>query len=580
MNQEIKQCQNCKNEFVIEPDDFLFYEKIKVPPPTWCYLCRFQRRTTYRNQINLYSVKCGLCGKQTLTMYAPGSIFPVYCQDCWWSDKWDPLSYGKEYDFSKPFFVQYRELLEGTPRLALSNSKSINSEYCNYTSNNKNCYLCFSTGGSEDCLYTGPNCIGNKSCINVAMTGNSEQCHSVVDCGKCYGLYYAQNSENCLNSAFLFDCRGCTDCLGCVNLRNKKYHIFNQPYTKEEYKKKLKEYNFGSYKNLVAFQKEFESSLRSQIHRFMQSINSVNVSGDSIINSKNCQWCFSVNECQDCKYSYTISNAKNCYDSNGIYPTAELSYEGYSIVYSSRVKFSVASIENCLDVEYTDSCASVEHLFGCISLKKAKYCILNKQCTNEEYEVLLSRIKQQMQEIPYVDKKGRVYKYGEFFPPEFSPFGYNDTLAQEFFPKTINEVKEQGWRWQDPVERDLHITIKTEEVPDDISNTDDSILQATIECAHKKQCNEACTGAFKIVEAELAFHRSHKLALPRICVKCRAFERVRRRNPLRLWHRNCMCDGEGHSHGTEKCPNEFETSYAPDRPEIIYCEQCYNSEIV
>ncbi|KKT07962.1 MAG: hypothetical protein UV85_C0003G0087 [Candidatus Nomurabacteria bacterium GW2011_GWB1_43_19] len=33
MKQEIKTCQNCKKDFMIEPEDFNFYEKIKVPPP-------------------------------------------------------------------------------------------------------------------------------------------------------------------------------------------------------------------------------------------------------------------------------------------------------------------------------------------------------------------------------------------------------------------------------------------------------------------------------------------------------------------------------------------------------------------
>ncbi len=40
-----------------------------------------------------------------------------------------------------------------------------------------------------------------------------------------------------------------------------------------------------------------------------------------------------------------------------------------------------------------------------------------------------------------------------------------------------------------------------------------------------------------------------------------------------------MNTGE-HHHGKGRCPNEFETSYAPDRPEIVYCESCYQSEVV
>src|SRR3989344_8139054 len=332
MNQETKKCQNCKQDFVIEPEDFQFYEKMKVPAPTWCYNCRFQRRGAFRNQMNLYSVKCGLCEKPTLAMYPPNSPFPVYCQSCWWSDNWDPLTYGKDYDFSRPFFVQYHELLERTPRLALSNKNAVNSEYCNYTVNNKNCYLCFSTGHSEDCLYCGPNMTKNKSCINCAMLYNSEQCYSSVDCDKCYATHYGQNSENCLNSAFLFNCRNVQDCLGCVNLRNKKYCIFNEQFTKEEYEEKLKDYNLGSHKNLLKFQEQFQVFLRSQMHRFMQSINSMDVSGDNILNSKNCKMCFSTNNSENCKYSYVINGAHDCYDVSGVYPMAELSYDSFSIV--------------------------------------------------------------------------------------------------------------------------------------------------------------------------------------------------------------------------------------------------------
>ena len=50
------------------------------------------------------------------------------------------------------------------------------------------------------------------------------------------------------------------------------------------------------------------------------------------------------------------------------------------------------------------------------------------------------------------------------------------------------------------------------------------------------------------------------------------------RNPMKLWHRTCMCD-KNHLNHTGKCTNEFETSYSPDRPEIIYCEQCYQQEV-
>jgi len=68
------------------------------------------------------------------------------------------------------------------------------------------------------------------------------------------------------------------------------------------------------------------------------------------------------------------------------------------------------------------------------------------------------------------------------------------------------------------------------------------------------------------------------LPLPRLCPNCRHYQRLAQRNPLKLWHRQCMCKKENHEHNG-KCEVEFETSYAPERPEIIYCERCYQQEV-
>ncbi|MCX6723092.1 MAG: hypothetical protein NT094_03415 [Candidatus Staskawiczbacteria bacterium] len=112
MESQIKQCQNCKQDFIIEPDDFTFYEKIKVSAPTFCSECRLQRRLTFRNERNLYHHKCGLCDKSIVSMYSSDKPFPVYCHDCWWSDKWSPFSYGRDYDWNKSFFEQFKELYD------------------------------------------------------------------------------------------------------------------------------------------------------------------------------------------------------------------------------------------------------------------------------------------------------------------------------------------------------------------------------------------------------------------------------------------------------------------------------------
>jgi len=76
---EKKQCQNCQKDFVIEPDDFLFYEKIKVPPPTFCPECRLQRKMTFRNENNLHKRKCKLCNNNIISIYSNDNEDIIYC---------------------------------------------------------------------------------------------------------------------------------------------------------------------------------------------------------------------------------------------------------------------------------------------------------------------------------------------------------------------------------------------------------------------------------------------------------------------------------------------------------------------
>ena len=106
----------------------------------------------------------------------------------------------------------------------------------------------------------------------------------------------------------------------------------------------------------------------------------------------------------------------------------------------------------------------------------------------------------------------------------------------------------------------------------------EDIVGKVIECAHRGTCNEQCTEAFKIISSELQFYKKMNLPIPHLCPNCRHYQRLKKRNPLKLWHRICMCEKKNHTH-KGKCPVEFETSYAPERPEIIYCEQCYQQEV-
>jgi hypothetical protein len=234
MKNEIKICQNCKNDFTIEPDDFGFYEKIKVPPPTFCPHCRYIRRLLDRNEYNLYKRKCDATGKSIISIYRPEAPFPVYEQEYWKSDKFDATEYGRDFDFNRPFFEQYEELRRATPHVAMVNSSSVNSEYTNQAQNNKDCYMLVTSGNCDKSMY-GSWHESTFFCSDCYMAQKSEYCYECINITKCSNCAWSQDCSDCVNVYFSSDCRGCTDCFGCVGLRSKSNCWFNEQLTKEEY---------------------------------------------------------------------------------------------------------------------------------------------------------------------------------------------------------------------------------------------------------------------------------------------------------------------------------------------------------
>lgn len=205
MKSETKNCQNCKKDFTVESEDFSFYEKIKVPPPTFCPECRLQRRLAWKVNLMLFNRKCDLCGEKGISMYEADAPFVVYCHKCWWSDDWDSLDFKINLDFSRPFLQQWKELLHKTPLLGLS-IDTITSElspYTNHCGHAKNCYMIFYSDHNEDCLY-GYQLTNCKNCIENGVTMESENCYDSLHVYKSFNIVHGiGNNRSCYDSSLL-----------------------------------------------------------------------------------------------------------------------------------------------------------------------------------------------------------------------------------------------------------------------------------------------------------------------------------------------------------------------------------------
>lgn len=581
---ETRNCQSCKKEFLIEDDDRTFYEQVQVPPPTWCADCRMMRRFLFRNQRNLFRRRDDASGKEIFSSFPQEAPVKVYEREYWWSDKWDPFDYGRAYDFSRPFFEQFRELLSSVSLPSKSVVNMVDAEYCDQAGWMKNAYLCFDGDRVENSAYL-VKIEGIKECLDLYEAMHDERCYESIMADDNYRLFFSMDCESCQDVWFSKDLIGCTSCFGCVNLRHKSYYIFNRPYSKEEYFEKIKQYDIGSFRVMEKLRVQSRDAWLTFPVKYMHGYQNTNVSGEHIQNSKKVHRSYSVHDGENVKYSQILwDKTADSYDFTNFGIETSRVYEAVTCGFQSYgLKFCWECWQGCRDLEYCAYCVSSSHLFGSVGLRKKEYCILNKQYTKEEYEALRERIIRQMRDMPYQDRWGRTYSYGEFFPPEFSPFAYNETMTNDFFPLRKEDAEARGFLWRNTGTKELQSTVDARNLPDHIREAPDSILQELIQCI-------SCGHAYRIIHMELGFLREAGIPLPRRCPDCRFRARMELVNPPRFWHGKCQCAGAGddrqiyqnassHFHGTRHCQNEFETSYAPERPEIVYCEACYQFEV-
>ncbi|MBU1018971.1 MAG: hypothetical protein ABII07_00480 [Patescibacteria group bacterium] len=544
-------CPQCQAQFEIPKIQKDFLEKMSLPDPKLCPHCRRQRRFAFRNERQLYQRQCDLTGKQIISIYASDSPYKVYDQHEWHSDKWNAFHYSRDFDFSRSFFEQMGELMLDVPKISVFASRNENSDYANGAQQDKNCYMIFVSDHDEDCYYSYgiDSCQDCLECLNCYKC---ELCIESIDCSECYNVAYGEKSHGCRDCYFISDCKGCSNCFGCYGLRNKEYYFFNEKLSKEEYEKKLKELNTGNIETINWTRNTFaKKKAEQQIHQYYNGNNNQDVTGDHIVGCKNCIDCYDSGDLEDCAYLIFSFKSKDCFDGHVVVDKCELCSETVSTINQYNTQFTFCSWYS-KNSQYLDHCVSCKDCFACSGLKNAQYCVFNKQYTREEYEELRARI------IEYMKRTG---EYGEFFPIALSPFGYNETVASEYYPLSREQVSGMGWKWREEDSQTAAYQGPQIELPSDIEDASEDISEKIL-------LSEASGKPYKITPQELNLYRLHKLPLPRMRFDERHMDRIRKRNPRNLWKRDCR-----------ECGASIESTYSPDRPETVYCEGCYLKEV-
>jgi hypothetical protein len=531
-------CTITGEEFEISDWALDLLQKMDMPLPKTHPNERHRHRISFRNDRSLYNRQCDKTGAQMLSIYSKDSLYPIYSPEAYNSDNWDPTDYGKDFDFSRPFFEQFQEMRLQVPRISLHNIQGENSEYCNNTIRNKNCYLCF---GSEDNMdiYHSIFAFNCQDCSDLIWSLNCELSYDCVDCLACYNVSYSQYSHNCSESQFLYECRNLKNCFGCVGLKHKQYCIFNQQYTKEEYEAKLAEYRLDTWEGVQHMRKEFAKFLQNSPHRYAQISNSENCSGDYINDSKNSINCYMTNKCEDYHDVIGGIGGKSAYSSCFVGLGGEFYYELLGSIGGVNNALGIYNW-GCSDTRYCDSLQNSQDCFGCVGLKRKQYCILNKQYTKEEYEKMLPKL------IAHMKSTG---EWGKFFPISMSPFAYNETVAQDYFQLSEQEAVSRGFKWKKMEAKTPGSFI----MPID----DEDILKQSFNC-------EVSGRPYRFVPQELKLYRQIHVPIPHWAPETRHMNRISKRNPFQTWNRHC-----------DECSCEIETSFAPERPEKVYCESCF-----
>lgn len=548
---------HCEVEFSITDKDIEFLRMLRVPPPNYCPTCRRMRRMGHMGINRFFKRPCQAPdhSEAMISIFSSECPFPVYDYQYFIGDQFDPFSYTRTYEGGSPIEVLYSLRKEfPMPSFLNRDPSCINSEYSNGGRNTKNAYYASGCYESEDIWYS--NMVGqSRNIMDSRLIHSSEFVYMSLHGDhlyKCMYTYFSSNSTDCM---FIFDCKNCSDCIGCVNLRNARYVVFNEQLSKEDYEKFIASIIPFSRSTLEEYKERFWNLVKSMPINASHNVGSSNVSGVSILFSRDIQDCVEVDNSEHLRYADGALSHKDSMDllfsggnSHHLYGTVNIGSQ------SSGVRFSISS-KFCTDCEFIFNSKNLKDCFMCFGLQNKSYCILNTQYEADEYYKIVDRIKTEMLE------RG---EYSDGLGLEFSAQAYNFSLSTIPYPLSNEEITSLGGyaaRDQDTNAGNIDI-INAHDLPKTIDEVSDDILTKAIACS--------LTGRpFRIIPSELSFYQRMRIPLPTVHPATRIENQYRMAQNGKKYKAVCA-----------KCNKDLESIFDPNEGYILYCEKCYQQEVL
>lgn len=544
-------CEESGEVFEQTQTDLDRYREHGVPPSVLSFPSNVRHLRAFLAGFDLFRRPLA-DGSEGVSMYDPECPLSLLPQKKWYEERLNGAFLKEEqvYDGERPFFDQWKQFSKTIPRPAIVHDpKNENSEWATYSVDAKDCYCTFGGAHIENIFYCDQG-VGGKHSSDLSLCDNVEWSFDNALCQSSSNIFWCERSRDCVNVFFSLGCINCQDCFGCANLKGKKYCFLNKQLTEEEYQARIKEIDLTDALVVSQWKKKIHKEIWEKApRRGADQVHTENAIGDDHHDSRDVSG-VSMYGSERVYRSFAALNSKDCFDISSALENERCFNSTYTL-FGYQNKMSV-SCSRCIDVEYSELLEGCEHCFASIGLVNKKYCIFNKQYSEEEYWTRVDEIKTKMLE------RG---EYGRFFPYDASAYAYNVSHASTIYDLSREQVEKLGGRWYEfPDLKTPAASI--DELPLRLAETTYEVLKVTYRCPETGR-------AFRFVKPELELHRTLKVALPRIHPTKRRKDRMEDILPVRLYKRSCT-----------ECGLLMETRIPADHPSPILCDLCFEKRLL